>query len=283
MKNWLVQSSGLRRTPAMIKKLLNDIQEGGSSWKDFGIPTNTTSITNWQNFPEVDSYFLSGSTKALSILTDDSIDATEIFVGADKTHAENLVRKIRNGIFYDHERFDMAFYKWHVGRHLLNRDCDIITLGELMDMSFDTPKFVKPTSDLKLFDGGVIPANVKFRDYLNTIKYHCTLNSNMGAKVVVANCTKILAEWRFFVTGNRVRAGSQYRKNGEMNVSKQIPYYVWEAARRLQGVYQPAKCFTMDLCMTDDLQIKIVEYNCINCSGFYEADVSSLAFELGWL
>ena len=45
------------------------------------------------------------------------------------------------------------------------------------------------------------------------------------------------------------------------------------------SIYQPAEAFVMDICLTPD-GWKIVEINCINCSGFYNGDMQKLLIAL---
>lgn len=282
MKHWLIQSSGLRRTDDMTTKLLKGLEQSGGTWTDFGLIPFTPEITNWQSFPKADSYFVHCSTKALRILTEDKFKPSEIFIGADEQHASDLLQACRRGIFYDADRFDMSKYLKDLKRHLLNGHGEVMTIRELMSKSFKVDKFIKPGRDLKLFTGGVVSAGTTFEEYLETIQYDQYFQHSMDENVIVSDTVDILAEWRFFVTGGKVAAGSQYRKFGKMHWTSDIPSYVYDEARRMAGIYKPAKCFTMDLAMTADLQIKIVEYNCINCSGLYNANVGNLAFELRW-
>lgn len=46
--------------------------------------------------------------------------------------------------------------------------------------------------------------------------------------------------------------------------------------------YQPDKAFVIDIANTDN-GLKIVELNCINCSGFYEADIQKIIMNLNML
>lgn len=267
----------------MTLKLIKGLEDVGNTWCDFGIIPFTPQITNWENFPEADSYFVHCSTKGLRVLTEGKFKPTEIFVGADEAHAEKLIAACRRGIFYDEERFDMSKYLPNMKRHLLNGHGEIMTVRELMDQSFKTPKFVKPGRDLKLFTGAVLDANIKFSEYLDTIQYDTHFHASLDENVIVADPVEILAEWRFFVVSGSIAAASQYRRFGQMKWTSSVPRHVMDAAQKMAGIYKPAKCFTMDLALTGDLDLKIVEYNCINCSGLYNASVGNLAFELRWV
>ena len=282
MKHWLIQSSGLRRTDEMTLKLIRELEDSGSTWCDFGLIPFTTEVTNWENFPEADAYFLHGSTKALRVFTEGKVPATEIFVGATEEHAEKLLARVRKGIFYDADRFDMSQYLPEIRRHALNGRGEIMKLHELMDRSFSTPKFVKPGRDLKIFNGAVIEANTKFSDYIGTTQHDSYFNESMDENVIVADPVNILAEWRFFIVGHHVAAASQYKYFDKVKPSAYVPHHIKEAAKKMMNNYRPAKCFTMDLALTDTFDLRIVEFNCINCSGVYAANVSDLAFELRW-
>ena len=48
------------------------------------------------------------------------------------------------------------------------------------------------------------------------------------------------------------------------------------------SLYQPTKAFVMDIAYTDE-GLKIVELNCINCSGFYEANIQKIIMELNYI
>lgn len=55
-------------------------------------------------------------------------------------------------------------------------------------------------------------------------------------------------------------------------------------AQRMAGIFEVAPAFVMDICLTVE-GWKIVEINCVNSAGFYNADLSvlvrSLERELG--
>jgi len=51
--------------------------------------------------------------------------------------------------------------------------------------------------------------------------------------------------------------------------------------QRLADIYQPAEAFVLDVCQLENNdELKIVEINCMNCSGFYEANMELLLHAL---
>ena len=50
-------------------------------------------------------------------------------------------------------------------------------------------------------------------------------------------------------------------------------------AEEMANIYQVAEAFVMDICLTTE-GWKIVEINCVNSAGFYQADVEKLVMAL---
>ena len=71
----------------------------------------------------------------------------------------------------------------------------------------------------------------------------------------------------------KIVSGSAYRQNGIVGYNKIVPDIVWDKAREYAKLYKPADIFTIDLARLDDGSIRIIEYNCFNCSGVYLCDM----------
>lgn len=263
----------------MTDRLLSGLEHAGAKFTDFGVIPFTNEITNWEQFPDRE-VFLHCSTKVLRIFSNEKISPTEIFNGAPEDVAQDLYDRCKRGLYYDMDKFDMSLYMEKLRARLLNGHGEIMTVGDLMEKSFRTPKFVKPGKDLKLFAGDVLDANTKFVEYLDSKTVDASFYDCMDDRVIVSDLVEILAEWRFFVVAGKVVAWSQYRKHGQLKWQRHVPDHVLDAASKMARMYEPAKAFTMDLAMTKDLELKIVEYNCVNCSGHYHADVGALAWAL---
>ena len=70
---------------------------------------------------------------------------------------------------------------------------------------------------------------------------------------------------------------SQY-KLGSRVTSKNLDGYDLEArdfAQSMVDIYQPAEAFCIDVCRTDE-GMKVVEVNCVNCSGWYDGNMQLL-------
>jgi ATP-grasp domain, R2K clade family 3 len=285
LDHWLIQSTGIRRSEDAEAKIIRDLAAIDIPFVDFGVIPFTNEITGWQNFRPTPG-FIHCSTKVLRILTDDTIDPTTIFVGADAARAKKLLWTMRAGLFYDRHKFDQDSYRRSrllVSKQaLLNHDARIMRMGDILHEEMLQDTFMKPTQDLKLFKGGIVEGGWSlFRHVTSQIAdEQFFMKEAEDMMVVVAPPKAISHEWRFFIVDHQVIAHTQYMKHGQIVYNAHVPDFVQEAAECMCTYYKPDMAYTMDLCLTSDAEIKIVEYNCINCSGLYLADITALAHRL---
>lgn len=285
LDHWLIQSSGLRRTEDAESKIIRDLAAVDIPFVDFGVIPFTNEITGWENFRPTPG-FIHCSTKALKILTDDSIDPTTIFVGADAAKAKKLLMTMRAGLFYERQRFDQDLYRrsrlLNSRKALLNHDARYVRMGDILHEEMKYDVFIKPTEDLKLFKGGIVPAGYSLHRHVTsgTVDAEFLDKAAEDKMVLIAQEKHISHEWRFFIVNHEPIAWSQYMTHGRIKYDSHVPDYVIDAAKKMCTWYKPAFAYTMDLCLTHDAEIKIVEYNAINCSGLYHADVNALAHRL---
>lgn len=285
MRNhWLIQLTGLRRPDALTDRLIKALGAAGCTWSDIGVIPFTNEITNWEAIPSV-PVFVHCSTKVLEIFSR-PVPHSSIFVGASHEDSMRLYMAMKTGLFYDRTRFDQTVYgrvntaRGRLDDFLVNGVCSVLSLRAAMDATFAQDRFIKPGPDLKLFSGSILQAGQTLRELLATQTVSSSFDDSMDDRVIVAPICKILGEWRFFVVNGVVVTGTQYRKHGVLAPSAFVPDHVTRHAQVLADLYQPAQAFTMDLALTHDLELQIMEYNCVNCSGLYEADATQLALAL---
>jgi hypothetical protein len=109
-----------------------------------------------------------------------------------------------------------------------------------------------------------------------TIEY-----SHLDGDDVLVTCPpqNINQEWRFFIVNDKIVAGSQYRHNGLLRIWEPIPQHVWDRARAFAGSWKPCSTIVMDICEIGEGSnggLFILEYNCVNSSGFYNCDVGAI-------
>lgn len=175
------------------------------------------------------------------------------------------------GVFYS-DQIAFPVYAEVYGRDLLNHDARVCRFGEVR---LTERCFLRPTDDSKDFSGIVMdPARFdEWRERVCAIEGYATITAD--TEVVVAPVKEIHAEYRFFVVEGRIVTGSRYRLGDRLAESAEIPPVVMQAAERYVAHWQPDRAFVIDLAVTPD-GIKVIEFNNINASGWYHADVSKV-------
>lgn len=285
IKSWAIQSSGLRINDDAEMRLMGALKDTCTSYVMFGCIPFTNEITGWQAFPDEDM-FVHCSTKVLRILTDHLIPSEEIFVGADSVTAHRVRQNMLAGVFYDIRKFDQAVYGLEsIREHLLNGNARVVKIKDWLHEEMPIDYFVKPTKDLKSFKGGVIQAGYSLWQFVNEGMLDASFEKAVadGDTVLIAPTKGILREYRFFVVDGEVAAYSQYMIEDRVKYDSYVPLWLKDKATEFAQLYQPARAFTIDLCVTKDAEVKIVEYNCLNCSGLYHADVAELIRQLAYM
>lgn len=154
---------------------------------------------------------------------------------------------------------------------MLNENSTILDMNTLIGKTFDEPAFLKPNSAYKEFIGSATLPKETFEDFLIRTKY-----CGKPVEVMYAPHYDIHSEYRFFVYEDYVTTGSSYIVDKKFNINYEIPEAVWVKAREFAKLYQPTKCFTLDLCLLANGDIKIVEHNHFSASGNYNADMSKV-------
>ena len=195
--------------------------------------------------------------------------------------SSKLTRIVQNngwlGAFFDPETFDTR--AWVKNRtDMLNADIlstSFQTLGE--DFRYPDPRreyFLRPCKDLKAFSGLVMQAC----DIVNWAEEICGTETQLKpeAEISIAPYQHISAEWRHSVVDGRVVTSAMYRRDGQMHVENEQDTQVIREAQRMADAWLPNSSVVMDVALLADGSVKVIEFNCINSSGFYKHDVSAL-------
>lgn len=200
-------------------------------------------------------------------------EAIHIYYGATAFIYEIYQRFKPFGIFFDYEKFclEAAMKNWQ--EHMLNSEGKITTLQCFSTENHreDSKWFIRPNADDKSFAGEVI----RFCDFKNWYQRLTTQNVTLNAqsKILVAPPYNIKKEWRNFVINGKVIASTLYRKNFQVNVSKdEAPSQVVDFVEERCREFVPHKLFAIDIALCGD-EYYIIECNCLNSIGFYGADI----------
>jgi len=244
----------------------------GFAHDSFGIVPPSMGILNIAQIlkdPE-EKFIVRGGTRLHAILqsVQNASELGENLAAHQVEQGARYISQLRQGIFYDEERFDQAYYS-KLGLPLLNSDATMYPIEQNLTQKFDCEMFIKPSKDEKAFDAGILSPGQTIEEFITSQPQARRWLYEMA---VIAPRKTIVAEYRFFVVNKEVVTGSLYRFAGNANFSANVPGNVMEAAVEFARLYQPHAIFTMDLAETPS-GIHIVEYNCWNASRMYAADI----------
>ena len=203
-------------------------------------------------------------------------DAIHIYYGAT-AFIFNIYQKFKpSGIFFDYKNFciETAMENWR--EHMINSEGKITTLQHfsMENHPVQSKWFVRPNADDKSFAGEIIHFG-DFKDwYQRLTTQNVTLNAQ--SKILVAPPYNIKKEWRNFVINGKVIASTLYRKNFQVNVSKEeAPPQVIDFVEERCREFTPHQLFAMDIALCGD-KYYIIECNCFNSIGFYGVDIFAI-------
>lgn len=174
--------------------------------------------------------------------------------------------------------FNRATYNvqaWRAHPQMLNPDCEVMTLSQAKETVVLREKvFVRPLNDLKEFHGHVIGAEAFVKWVSRLEEGDCEISGE--CMVAVSEPKGVQMEWRYFIVGGRIVTGSSYRHNGQPHQKREVDTAVLDEAQALADMWLPHEncCMDVALCCGEP---KVVEFNCLNASGFYDHDVKAFA------
>lgn len=183
-----------------------------------------------------------------------------------------------SGVHYD---LDQLNYQAFVNNRsdMLNDDmimplCDVLSfLEKQVDQS--ELWFIRPSGDTKVFSGEVSECKAIVEWLRDRVLFNglgdYLLDPNMIC--VLSKACRIDSESRWFIIDGEVISGSLYRQHDRLfkkNLDDDL--MMVSVAKRLIDNWLPHDCCVMDLAEIDG-NFKVIEFNCINCSGFYDHDV----------
>lgn len=95
-------------------------------------------------------------------------------------------------------------------------------------------------------------------------------------ELLLSTPTTIQKEWRVWVVAGEVVTWSLYKMAGQMVVRQEIDEDALEFVRSMIEVNPGySEAYVIDVCRAED-GLRIIETNCINASGYYDADLQKL-------
>jgi hypothetical protein len=144
--------------------------------------------------------------------------------------------------------------------------------------------FVRPVLDLKTFAGGVSTVK-QIKEHMASTQVE-NYSFDADTMVSIAEPVNLLGEWRFFVVNGKVIDGSQYRKHLRLYKNRVTSERLLQLAQEKADLWLPHQTCVMDLALLNQVpnkqlndihdQLKVIEFNCINSSGFYDNDIPKI-------
>lgn len=217
------------------------------------------------------------------ITTDEPIDGAE-YIPYGSTLLTTLgSEKNWTGLYFDLNKMNY--------RHFRDNRSDMLNDGVMSvadAVEFLTAQdpasmwFTRPSLDLKQYSGQVMPAGeiVEWFKSMMAAVGGGTYYMDPNSEVVISSPKEISAEWRWFIVDGKIISGSMYRAHGQLRKLRELDQPVIDEAQALADKWLPMNCVVMDTALVGD-EIKVIEFNCINSSGFYDNDIDAV-FKALW-
>jgi hypothetical protein len=182
------------------------------------------------------------------------------------------------GYFFNPETFLVE--RWVKERtDMLNQRAHIMTVSEAIDWcrsreSVRRMYHVRPNEDLKLFTGLVLDVD-ELEHWLDKTEVQADGQLQLDTQIVISPAVNIQAEWRWFVVGGRVIDGSMYRLRGSPRREHETDSATIAEAQAVADRWLPHPTCVMDIGLIEN-RPKVIEFNCLNGSGFYKHDVAKI-------
>lgn len=270
---WLIQRSGFNINN--LDLVIESLEYLQLPYDNFGISRMQSHVQNLENIlinPE-QKFIIRGGTSLLTVLSKvtNLKDVNYKLSEEQISNSNKYIGNLKDGIFYDVQSFDQNFYgKFDLP--LLNNEFQSLSVKDNLNTLFMKDMFIKPSRDLKAFDGGILEAGYTIKEFIFSQQHK---NFYIDEIAIFAEIKKIYAEYRFFIVNQEVITSSQYKSGGNPFISETVPDNINEAAKEYAKLYQPHDIFTMDLANTPN-GIKIVEYNCWNASNLYKTNIPKI-------
>lgn len=214
------------------------------------------------------------------ITANEKLDGTD-YIPYGSTLLTNLALERQwKGLFFDVQKMN---YKNFLANHPKMLNDNVLNVQEAIDFLRTQPVdklfFTRPSEDLKQYSGTVMEAK-EIADWFESM-ISCpdggTYYMPPEKDVVLCSPKPIQAEWRWFIVNGKIVSGSMYRAHGQLRKLRETDPDVIAEAQALADIWLPFDSVVMDTAITEDSNdVKVIEFNCINSSGFYDTDVDAV-------
>ena len=190
------------------------------------------------------------------------------------------IKRKWTGMYFNEETFRVE--AWLKNRaDMLNSDCNVMRVGDTGEFfkghDEEERYFIRPVKDLKEFNGTVTTV-AEIKRWMQSVDSG-NFSFSQDTLVSISPVQDINMEWRFFIVGGRIVDGSSYRTCGQLFSQPITDPTIYEEAQRLADIWLPHVNCVMDVALVDD-EMRIIEFNALNGSGFYYHDIDKIVFAI---
>ena len=221
----------------------------------------------------------------------DDIISNEAIAGTDYIpYGSCRLVELANKLNFKGTHFDLSKFNYRTAcdhrDDMLNSDALILDLIKIVDWLKNFPDnqewFIRPSNDLKYFSGEIMTTK-EIKTFLSDA-LNCessgTYKLDSDTQIVLASPKNIQMEWRYFIIDRKIISGSSYQSHGQLIPKREDDPEVLAEAQTFADKWLPDDCVVMDLALADG-ELKVIEFNCINGSGFYDHDINAI-FSAWW-
>lgn len=220
-----------------------------------------------------------------------------MFIGSLGMHRVAQKKGWKPGSFLTHG-FDAQWWTYFYQYHMLNNEPiytrfkNIPAFEKYIREEWGGKCFARPTQDNKYFDGKVYSfSDLKvFHDEIMNGGSGIYTKLNGETSILLGEVHDIISEYRFFIVDKKIVTYSQYKLNGKLYTSvlvdQEIIDFVNEmihfrgATHGFNSWGGPARAYVMDVAKLSNGNLKIVEFNNFNSSGFYLCDPQKIVMAI---
>lgn len=181
------------------------------------------------------------------------------------------------GVYFN-DGHDMEVYFRHYGEHMLNSDGTFINYGDELPEYLPDYFFARPSKDSKVFSGGLFTKS-SWKKWVETPVSADVIESILSpeTRIFVAPAKNgIQKEIRCWIVDGKVITISLYKlgsKGFQQNYDHEEEAINY--AQKIANIFSPSRAFVLDICLHNG-EYKVVEINCMNCSGYYDSNMNKL-------
>lgn len=196
-----------------------------------------------------------------------------------------LMKELGAKVFFTESNYDYVQFAEKYGNNFINNDLRVIRYKDILELN--NSHFIRDA-----YGGNIIKGVVKNSSEEFQAMYYSYFGRSMGKKkigddypMIISKPKNIVEEYRFFIVRREIVTASLYNCDGEFithNIddrSKDLKNKndkLWKFAEKMIDIYSPDESFVIDVAVLDTGEMKVLECNCINCSGFYAANIDKL-------